>query len=158
MSFDYKIVYNGFDDKYSVIRIEDEKETFIKEFQTNQEATDYIAERNQDLKEDPGVDVFEIVKNLRKKNAVDNISKYNDYIINMALSFDVENVDLALLMDQLGKYIPKEKQYEFYLHTCEQPRSFTKWIKADKDYLSKIKEIQDKYEISMRVACMYLKL
>lgn len=87
---------------------------------------------------------FDFVKSVSetKQNIFDgNESQYNAFVINKALSF---NVDCVFLVNELNRHpeVPTNAQYLFLLNTIEKKRRYGKWVKKDSvsDDVSLIKE------------------
>jgi hypothetical protein len=59
-----------------------------------------------------------------------NESQYNPFVINKALSF---NVDCVMFAQELNKYaaIPKDVQYTFLMEGLVKKRRYGKWVKKD---------------------------
>lgn len=70
-----------------------------------------------------------------------NEKEYNPFIINKALSF---NVDCVFLVRELSKYpdIPKDVQYKYLLNSVEKKKRYGRWVKKDNlpDEIELIKE------------------
>lgn len=73
-----------------------------------------------------------------------NESQYNPFVINKALSF---NVDCVMFVQELNRFssIPKDVQYTFLMEGLAKKRRYGKWIKKDSisDDLKLIKEAFD---------------
>lgn len=59
-----------------------------------------------------------------------NEKDYNSFVINKALSF---NVDCVFVAHELSKYpdIPKHAQYLLWLNSIEKKKRWGKWVKKD---------------------------
>lgn len=76
---------------------------------------------------------FDFVKSITetKENIFEgNEKEYNPFIINRALSF---NVDCLFIVHELSKHgqMPKEVQYKFLLNSIEKKKRWGKWVKKD---------------------------
>jgi len=76
---------------------------------------------------------FDFVKSISetKENIFDGNEKdYNNFVINKALSF---NVDCVFVANELNKYsaVPKNAQYLLWLNSIEKKRRYGKWVKRD---------------------------
>jgi hypothetical protein len=105
------------------------------------------------------VSPFDFVKSVTetKEDIYDgNESSYNPYLINKALSF---NVDCVFISSEMNKYpdIPKSAQYLFLLNSIEKKRRHGKWIKKDtiSDDIALIKEAYG-YSNEKAIAAMSL--
>lgn len=70
-----------------------------------------------------------------------NEKDYNPFVINKAMSF---NVDCVFIAHELSKYpgIPKRAQYDLWLNSIEKKKRWGKWTKKDSlpDDIALIKE------------------
>jgi hypothetical protein len=59
-----------------------------------------------------------------------NEKDYTPFVINKALSF---NVDCVFIAHELSKYpeIPKQQQYHLWLNSVEKKKRWGKWVKKD---------------------------
>ena len=87
---------------------------------------------------------FDFVKSISetKEDIFDGNEKdYNPFLINKALSF---NVDCVFIAHELSKYpdIPKVNQYQLWLNSIEKKKRYGKWVKKDSmpDDIELIKE------------------
>lgn len=87
---------------------------------------------------------FDFVKSVTetKENIFDGNEKdYNSFVINKALSF---NVDCVFIAQELNKYsqVPKHAQYLLWLNSIEKKRRYGKWVKKESmpDDIELIKE------------------
>lgn len=87
---------------------------------------------------------FDFVKSVTetKENIFEGNEKdYNSFVINKALSF---NVDCVFIAQELNKYIqvPKHAQYLLWLNSIEKKRRYGKWVKKESmpDDIELIKE------------------
>lgn len=86
----------------------------------------------------------------------DNESDYNPFIINKALSF---NVDCVFVANELNRFsnVPNQAQYLLWLNSIEKKRRYGKWVK--KDSLSDdVKLIKEAYGYSDSKALTVLSL
>ncbi len=79
------------------------------------------------------VSPFDFVKSVTETKEdiyTDNESQYNPFVINKALSF---NVDCVLFVQELNKFpsIPKDVQYTFLMEGLVKKRRYGKWVKKD---------------------------
>lgn len=72
----------------------------------------------------------------------DTEKDYQPFIINKALSFNIQDLFLA---SEINKYssIPKKSQYDFYLNSLDKGRRSGRWVKKDSfpEDLAFIKEV-----------------
>lgn len=87
---------------------------------------------------------FDFVKSVTetKENIFEGNEKdYNSFVINKALSF---NVDCVFIAQELNKYsqVPKHAQYLLWLNSIEKKRRYGKWVKKESmpDDIQLIKE------------------
>ena len=87
---------------------------------------------------------FDFVKSVTetKENIFEGNEKdYNSFVINKALSF---NVDCVFIAQELNKYsqVPKHAQYLLWLNSIEKKRRYGKWVKKESmpDDIELIKE------------------
>lgn len=87
---------------------------------------------------------FDFVKSVTetKENIFEGNEKdYNTFVINKALSF---NVDCVFIAQELNKYsqVPKHAQYLLWLNSIEKKRRYGKWVKKESmpDDIELIKE------------------
>lgn len=87
---------------------------------------------------------FDFVKSVTetKENIFEGNEKdYNPFVINKALSF---NVDCVFIAHELNKYsqVPKHAQYLLWLNSIEKKRRYGKWVKKESmpDDIELIKE------------------
>lgn len=60
------------------------------------------------------------------------IKEYNPYIINKCLSFGIDTLLYADEMNRLWD-LPKELQYDYFIHGIRKKKRFNPWIKGTKD-------------------------
>ena len=77
------------------------------------------------------MNVFDFVKSVSetKEDIYEgNEKEYNPFVVNKALSF---NVDCVFIAQELNKYsqIPKHAQYLMWLNSIEKKRRYGKWVK-----------------------------
>lgn len=92
---------------------------------------------------------FDFVKSVSetKENIFEGNEKdYNSFVINKALSF---NVDCVFVANELNKYsqVPKNAQYLLWLNSIEKKRRYGKWTKKD-SISSDIELIKEAYGYS----------
>ena len=96
--------------------------------------------------------VFDIVKAIRSKQNVyewDAISKeYTPFIVNKALSFDMQSIMLANEMNKT--HINPEWAYQFYVGAVTRTTKFSPWIKQAKPIPeATLKAVAEYYQCSI---------
>lgn len=82
-------------------------------------------------------------------------SGYNAYLTNMALSYHLDTILHANLMN-INHHLDNRPQYEFLLNSVRKKKRFAKWHKADKS--DDLELICNHYQVNKRVAREYLDL
>lgn len=89
---------------------------------------------------------FDFVKSVTESKEYiysdDTQKDYQPFIINKALSFNIQDLFLA---SEINKYpaIPKKSQYDFYLNGLDKGRRSGRWVKKDSfpEDLALVKEV-----------------
>lgn len=93
------------------------------------------------------VSPFDFVKSVTETKEyiyTSNESQYNPFVVNKALSF---NVDCVMFAQELNRFsfLPKDVQYTFLMEGLTKKRRYGKWVKKDSvsDDLTLIKSAYD---------------
>lgn len=81
------------------------------------------------------MNVFDFVKNITESHenvlTEENIREYTPFVINRALSF---NLDCVFVVQELNKYgngLSKKIQYEYLRNSIDKKRRYGRWTKRD---------------------------
>lgn len=58
-------------------------------------------------------------------------ASYNSFVVNKALSFNVDCVFVANEVNKVSQYIQPKHQYLLYLHSLDKRKRYGKWVKKD---------------------------
>jgi Bacteriophage clamp loader A subunit len=100
------------------------------------------------------MNVFDFVKNISESTDdvyEGNEKEYNPFIINKALSFNVDCVFLAHELSKFSTVIDKRSQYLFWLNSLDKKRRYGKWVKKD-SLPQDITLIKEAFDLSDRKA------
>ena len=99
---------------------------------------------------------FKIVEVINEKKDIPfDMKDYSPWVINRALSFNIETLHSANEMNRLYQ-LSKEEQFDFYYNFLPKKRRYGKWIKAEK--LETIQLLSKYFCINKNVAAQYLQL
>lgn len=75
--------------------------------------------------------VFDICKSFFSKSKIDDLTEYNEFVINRILS---SSLDLAFIVNELNcrRNIPKHIQYLFYYTVIKKGKYYTQWYNKTK--------------------------
>lgn len=82
-------------------------------------------------------------------------SGYNPFLTNMALSYHIDTVLHANLMN-ISHHLDNRPQYEFLLNSVRKKKRFAKWHKPDDS--DDLKLICEHYQVNKRIGRQYLDL
>jgi hypothetical protein len=98
---------------------------------------------------------FDYTKSIDSKSEQLDISDYNAFIVNRALSFGVDTCLFANEMN-INSSIPNNWQYDFLYYGIPKKKRYNKWIKFDA--IDNIDIIQEYYNCSFQKAIEYSKI
>lgn len=104
---------------------------------------------------------FEYINSYNSKSAdlmqtPDDVKKFNQFIVNKALSMHIETVLFANEMNQAYQ-LDNDMVHAFYMHGIPKGKRKSAWQKKDKDS-EDINKIMQYYEVNSNVAEHYFKL
>lgn len=103
------------------------------------------------------VSPFDIVKHLNEKTSLDfEISEYNPWMINKALSFHMQTIPYAYEMNKAYN-LDKDIQYRFYVEAVPKGKRYGKWEKKAPNS-EIVGLIMHKYSCNNKVALEYASL
>jgi hypothetical protein len=102
-------------------------------------------------------DIVNIIYNKTEHDREEVLGDYNEWLINHALS---NNMDTLLFAQEMSQYnhLPKDIQFDFYQFGIPKGKRYGKWHKMEKSDESLINMLCKTYNCNLVVAKRYLSL